>query len=61
METTTKHKFEIGDRVEGGEPGTEDYDTGRVLGITDDGEIDVGWDSGVRTTQPADLLRHLYD
>lgn len=48
--------FAIGDRVEGGEPGTEDYDTGRVVDI--DGEIvEVTWDTRVTTKQHATALR----
>jgi hypothetical protein len=52
---TTSSEFEVGDRVEGGEG--DDHDTGRVIEIDGD-EITVAWDSGVRTTQPADLLKH---
>ena len=48
--------FAVGDRVEGGKPGTEDYDTGRVLAITAD-MATVGWDSGVRTDAPLSSLR----
>jgi len=44
--------FRIGDLVEGGAPGTEDYDRGRVIDIDGD-EVTVAWQSGVRTTQPA--------
>src|SRR5690606_33646147 len=47
-----------GDRVEAGAPGTEDHDTGRVVGV-DGGRVTVGWDSGARTTQPAEMLRAL--
>lgn len=46
----------VGERVEGGRPGTEDHDTGRVVDF-DGGQIDVAWDSGTRTRQRADLLR----
>lgn len=46
----------VGDEVEGGEVGTDDYDTGRVVAV--DGEqVTVAWSNGERTTQPADLLR----
>jgi hypothetical protein len=45
----------IGDRVEGGNT-PEDFDTGTVLGVTG-GVVLVAWDSGVRTSQPAELLR----
>lgn len=48
-------KFNVGDRVEGGNT-PEDYDTGTVLGVTG-GVVLVAWDSGVRTSQPAELLR----
>lgn len=54
---TTQNTFEIDDRVEGGRPGTEDYDTGKVIAIEGD-QITVAWSSGVRTTQSTSLLRH---
>lgn len=41
--------FGVGDMVESGKPGTEDYDTGRILSISGD-DAEVGWDSGVKTT-----------
>lgn len=47
---------QVGDMVEGGNEGTEDHDTGRVVAIDGD-QVTVAWDSGVRTTQPARLLR----
>ena len=50
--------FAAGDRVCGGECGTEDYDEGIVIAVDGD-QVDVGWDSGFRTTQPASLLRLL--
>lgn len=50
------NQFEIGDQVAGGERGTEDFDTGRVIEIDGD-DVTVAWQSGVRTTQPADILR----
>lgn len=37
-----------GDRVQGGKPGTEDHDTGRVLRVHGDKAF-VAWDSGVST------------
>ncbi len=44
------------DRVEAGEPGTEDYDTGRVISI--EGAVaTVAWSSGVRTPIPMAALR----
>lgn len=45
----------VDDRVCGGQT-AEDYDTGTVLAIDGDA-VTVSWDSGVRTTQPASLLR----
>jgi hypothetical protein len=39
----------VGDRVQGGKPGTEDHDTGRVVSIEDDGSLTVAWDSGIVT------------
>lgn len=45
----------VGDRVCGGEPGTEDYDEGTVHEIDGD-QAEVAWDSQVRTTQAASLL-----
>ena len=49
------HPLQIGDRVEGGDV-PDDYDTGRIVGASAAG-VEVAWDSGVTTTQPADLLR----
>lgn len=57
MATATELK--VGDRVEGGKKGTEDYDRGRVDIIHPDGQVTVSWDSLVVTTQPADLLRKI--
>lgn len=51
-------RLSVDDRVEGGQPGTEDYDTGRVLDIEGD-KADVGWDSGVRTWTPIEDLTAL--
>lgn len=48
--------FARGTRVEGGEPGTEDHDTGRVVSVKGD-MVTVAWDSGVTTTQRRDALR----
>jgi hypothetical protein len=46
-----------GDRVEAGDPGTEEYDEGNVLRIDGD-RAAIGWESGVRTWNPvADLRR----
>lgn len=56
MTKTTTTQFEIGNRVEGGRPGSEDYDTGRVDDVDGD-QITVAWDSGVTTTQHASVLR----
>lgn len=46
-----------GDRVEGGEPGTEDHDTGRVVEVAGD-QVTVAWDGSLETTtQRASALR----
>lgn len=37
-------RFAAGDRVEAGEPGTDDHDRGVILAINGD-RADVGWDS----------------
>ncbi len=52
----TALKFDLGQKVEAGKPGTENYDTGRVLDVRGD-QVYVGWQSGVNTWQPASLLR----
>lgn len=56
-----------GDRVEGGRPGTDEYDTGTVMYVikkdderfghyADASWVMVGWDSGVQTpTDPAEI------
>lgn len=46
---TETETITVGTRVEAGKPGTEDYDTGVVLEVGDDGHVKVGWDSGVKT------------
>lgn len=44
----------VGERVEGGKPGTEDEDSGVVHSVSDDGLVAmIGWDSEVVT--PADV------
>jgi len=50
------NKYSYGDRVEGGEIGTEDYDTGRVVDVDGD-QVEVSWDSGVVTWQHVSTLR----
>lgn len=46
-----------GDLVEAGEPGTEDYDTGRVVAVAGD-QVTVAWRGAcVQTTQRAEGLR----
>lgn len=50
--------LQIGQEVEAGLPGTEDYDTGKILEITGD-IAEVGWQSGVRTTIPLSDLSPL--
>lgn len=46
-------ELKVGQRVEGG--CGEDHDTGRVQAIDGD-QVTVAWDSGVVTTQAAELL-----
>lgn len=47
----------VGDCVEGGQPGTEDYDYGTIQAI-EDGDVTVAWrGSETTTTQSADALR----
>lgn len=52
-------RFRLGDRVEGGEG--EDHDVGRVVAILDskvgDCDVEVAWDSGVRTLAISSALR----
>lgn len=45
----------IGQRVEAGEPGTDDHDTGTILAIAGD-TAEVGWDSEVQTSIPLAML-----
>lgn len=47
--------IDIGMIVEGGEA-AEDLDTGTVVRVEGD-QVTVAWQSGVRTTQPASVLR----
>jgi hypothetical protein len=51
-------KLRVGDRVEAGRPGTEDYDVGVVHAVDGD-QVTVGWKSGVVTTQHASVLRRI--
>jgi hypothetical protein len=60
----TKTKIKIGDKVEAGERGTEDHDTGRVVAIDENDHgwpvtAYVKWDSGVSTPYPAAELRKI--
>lgn len=56
----TKRSFKVGDRVEGGKVGTEDYDRGRIVSINKRAKVaEVAWDSMVRTCAPFDTLRHV--
>jgi hypothetical protein len=48
----------IKDRVQGGEPGTEDYDTGTVFEI-DGKRAYVSWDSGAACWAPISILSPL--
>lgn len=43
--------------VAGGEPGTEDYDTGRIVEYDGSDKAVVAWDTGVRTETPISDLR----
>lgn len=52
---TTGRQWMPGDRVEGGD-NAEDYDTGEVVAV-DGTRCEVAWDSGVRTSQDAAVLR----
>lgn len=54
--THRQDEWNVGDRVEGGKG--EDYDTGTIHSIDED-QVTVSWDSGVRTTQPASIIRLL--
>ena len=56
-QNTNQAEFKIGDHVEGGRPGSEDYDHGYVTEI--DGEqVTVAWEQSlVTTTQHASALR----
>ncbi len=50
----------VGDRVEAGEPGTEDEDTGRVMSVDRKAKIAmVAWESLVVTPAPFDILRKI--
>jgi hypothetical protein len=55
---TPARDFAEGTRVEGGEPGTDDYDTGRIVLIDSDRAL-VAWDTGVRTWANLEDLRPL--
>ena len=44
----TTNEITIGQRIEAGREGTEDYDSGKVIDIDGD-TLTVAWDSGVRT------------
>lgn len=50
--------FEVGDKVDGGKPGTDDFDTGSILEVDINGtKAYVGWDCGVSTWTPFSTLR----
>jgi hypothetical protein len=54
-----RRTFKVGDRVEGGKPGTEDFDTGRIVEINRRAKVaTVTWDSFQTTHAPIDILRH---
>jgi hypothetical protein len=48
-------RFRVGDTVEGGQSGTQDYDTGRVTRIKGD-QVTVAWSCLQITTQHVDAL-----
>ena len=48
--------MKINDRVVGGQLGSKDFDQGRVDAVDGD-QVTVAWDSGVKTTQAAALVR----
>ena len=50
-------EFHEGDRVEAGESGLENHDTGTILFIAY-GIATVDWDNGVQTVMPLGSLRH---
>lgn len=56
-----KSRVQKGMRVEAGEPGTEDHDSGKVLDLNLESatghEVLVGWDSGAQTWIEARDLR----
>lgn len=54
---SSETELKINDRVEGGQHGTEDYDTGRVVAIDGGDQVTVAWDSLVETTQHKALLK----
>lgn len=53
-----KSDVQIGLKVEGGRPYTEDFDQGKIVGFDGDkGLIDVAWQSGTRTWNEPRSLR----
>lgn len=54
----TMNRINVNDRIECGEVGTDDYDTGSVTSI-ENGQVTVAWDSLVATTQSIDLLKRI--
>jgi len=48
-------RLAVRDKVHAGTPGTEDYDTGRVVAVDGD-QVEVAWSNGTRTIQSASLL-----
>ena len=55
--TNSTHTIEIGDEVEAGAPGTQDWDRGEALDI-EDGRATVAWRGGAcKTTEPVARLR----
>lgn len=50
--TNPEHTFEVGDQVDGGTPGAEDYDLGEVRSIDADGiHITIAWSGGHSTIE----------
>lgn len=51
-------KWDVGQLIESGDAGTEDFDTGRIQSIDGaNGVAWIGWDSGVRGPCPLSALR----
>jgi len=51
-----KSEVSLGEHVEGGRPYSDDFDQGRIVGFSRD-SVEVAWQSGTTTKQPASALR----